>query len=174
MPITRQPDPIIRHLVTEPVGMIRSINDYQGHRLSANPIEDIPCSTSGSLSPAHEPLSHIHQYPLNRAPPPPQMAPTKSQKSRQSSRADAGGSICESCGMSIRNRGRKQHKCKGNGGTSLGDVFKEMAEQEAMERGMFNVSYFVTLNNLSFTARTLSLMASESSKQGQSSRSECY
>ncbi|KAF8152414.1 hypothetical protein B0H34DRAFT_861710 [Crassisporium funariophilum] len=86
------------------------------------------------------------------------MAPvksSKSQKPQQSTRADGGSYVCEARGESIRARGKKQHKCKGSGGTSLDDVFKEMAEQEALER-----------------ARHLSLMANEppSVNQGQSSR----
>jgi hypothetical protein len=102
------------------------------------------------------------------------MAPIKSQKSG-SNRADAGSHICDSCGTSIRNRGKKQHKCKGNGGTSLGDVFKEMAEEEALERGMFSIFNAITVNKLSSTARQLSLMANEpnTDNRGQSSRSEC-
>ena len=65
------------------------------------------------------------------------MAPIKSKKSRQSTRADGGGYTCETCGESIRNRGKKKHKCEGNGEASLGDVLKEMAEQEALERGTY-------------------------------------
>jgi len=67
------------------------------------------------------------------------MGPTKSKKSQShtgSARADGGSYDCDSCGTSVRNRGKKKHKCMGKGGKSLSDVFKEMAEQEALERGI--------------------------------------
>jgi len=58
---------------------------------------------------------------------------------------------------------------------SLGDVFKEMAEEEALERGMFSIFNSITVNKLSSTARQLSLMANKpnTNNRGQSSRGEC-
>ena len=55
------------------------------------------------------------------------------------------------------------------------DVFKEMAEQEALERGMFDTSNSITVDNLFCTARQLSLKANEpnTNNRGQSSRSKC-
>lgn len=60
----------------------------------------------------------------------------------------------------------------GNRGTSLNDVFKEMAEQEALEHGMIIISMFIFVDNLSFAAHQLSLLANEPNDQAQSSRSE--
>jgi len=108
-------------------------------------IEDILCPKVGNFS---HPLLDDYLTPtdvLIERLSPPQMALIKSKKSRQSTHADAGSHICDSCGTSIRNRGKKQHKCNGNGGTSLGDVYKEMAEQEALERGMFNIIFRIPL-----------------------------
>jgi hypothetical protein len=72
-----------------------------------------------------------------------------------------------------------KHKCMGNGKT-LSDVLKEMAEQEALERGtiiLLQISMIIliiSVDKLFFTARRLSLMANEPNNQGQSSRSECF
>ena len=106
------------------------------------------------------------------------MAPTKSQKSQQNLNlshgacADGGSYTCDSCEKSVWNRGRKQYKCMGNRGKSINDMFKEMAEQEALEHGNFLIIIFPfiswSVDNLSFTAHQLSMMAKEPNNQGQS------
>jgi hypothetical protein len=60
------------------------------------------------------------------------------------------------------------------GGKSLGDVFKEMAEQEALDRGtiILPISMIIFVDNLFFTARQLLLIANELNNEGQSSKSE--
>jgi hypothetical protein len=126
-----------------------------------------PCSKLLSRSYSHRPADRAHSFRI--------MGPAKSQKSRQSGRADGGSYTCDTCGTSVRNRGKAKHKCN-NGGKALSDVFKEMAEQEALERGtiiLLSISMFMFVDRLSFTARQLSLMANDQSK-GQSSSSEYF
>ena len=64
----------------------------------------------------------------------------------------------------------------GNTGKSINDMFKEMAEQEALKHGNILIIIFPfiswSVNNLSFTVHQLSLMAKEPNNQGQS-LSEC-
>lgn len=108
------------------------------------------------------------------------MAAIKSTKSRQSGRADAGSFICNICGESVRNRGRKQHKCNGQTSTtSLSDVFKEIAEQEALERGVWRSSIqgpqiqFYSFNCIILERALLSIQKDQNDNNlGQSSQSE--
>jgi len=62
------------------------------------------------------------------------MAPLKGRKTGKSNRSDAGNYTCDTCGEQMRNRGRGRHKCKtkADAAASLDDLFKQMAQDEAL------------------------------------------
>ena len=65
------------------------------------------------------------------------MAPVKQSKTWKSNWMDAGSYNCDICGEEVCNRGRGRHKCKNKAeGTSLHDVLRQMAQDEAFQSGL--------------------------------------